>query len=77
MTSGDRAWVGLAVYVVVYDLYAVFSNNRTLSSAFWAAIDHPVRRWPTIMAWLYITGHLFRLIPAKYDPLRMFIEEVK
>ena len=68
--EGELAWVGLTLYIVCYDIWAARTGNETLSSAFYAALKHPVRRWPTTLVWSYITAHLFHLIPAKYDPLR-------
>lgn len=69
-TPGDKAWVGLAAYVVAYDLYAVATKRDTMSMSFYNAIKCPKRRWPTILVWSYITCHLFKWIPDKADPLR-------
>ena len=70
-TYGDRAWFGLVAYIASYDLWAILSNKETLSMSFYNSLKHPIRRWPTIAVWSYITAHLFKLIPDKYDPLRM------
>lgn len=70
VTPGGAAWIGLAAYVTVYDVVAVLHNKDTLSEAFYCAVRHPKRRWPTVLAWTFITGHLFKVIPEKYDPLR-------
>ena len=69
-SNGDKAWVGLAAYIAAYDLYAVATGNETMSMSFYRALKHPVRRWPTIAVWGYITCHLFKFIPDEYDPLR-------
>ena len=69
-TTGDRAWVGLAAYIIAYDVFAGLTKRETLSMSFARALDAPVRRWPTIVMWVYITAHLFRLVPRRYDPLR-------
>jgi hypothetical protein len=70
MTDGDFAWIGLALYVAAYDALAVASGRDTLSGSFARAIDHPVRRWPTMAVWAALTAHLFKAIPARFDPLR-------
>ncbi len=70
MTDGDKAWLGLAIYVVTYDALAQILKKETLSASFGKALDKPITRWPTIVAWTYLTGHLFRAIPPKWDPAR-------
>jgi len=70
MTEGDRAWVGLLIYVAAYDTCAIIQGRETLSSSFARALQHPVRRWPTMVAWAYLTGHLFEILPREIDPLR-------
>lgn len=76
LTEGDVAWIGLTAYVMTYDVTALATGHETLSKSFCKALDHPVRRWPTIAVWAYLTAHLFRLIPARWDPLRRwFITE--
>jgi hypothetical protein len=70
MKSGTWAWAGLAVYVVLWDLYAVRTGRETLSSAFYKGLHHPVKRWRVVLLWTYITAHLFRWVPDRWDPLR-------
>jgi hypothetical protein len=70
LTPGGKAWIGLTLYVIAYDSYAVLTQKDTMSTAFLNAIKHPKKRWPVIAAWIYITTHLFKLIPEKIDPLR-------
>lgn len=72
VTSGSKAWAGLAAYIVSYDIYAISRKKDTLSMAFYEALKHPVKRWPVILIWTYITVHLFKFLPDKFDPLRMF-----
>ena len=67
ITEGDKAWIGLAGYVVAYDAWAMITGRETLTSSFYRALDSPIRRWPTVMAWGYLTGHLFGAIPRRYD----------
>lgn len=69
-TAGTRAWVGLALYVSAYDIWAATTRHETLSMAFYKAIQHPVKRFPTIVVWATLTAHLFKFIPDRYDPLR-------
>ena len=67
--EGDAAWIGLLVYVVMYDAYAMYTGHETLSNAYYRALAHPRRRKLTIAVWVGLTAHLFQLIPRKYDPL--------
>lgn len=68
---GVFAWAGLASYVVLYDVLAVVNEAPTLSSTFYRATSMRVGRWFLLGFWLYLTGHLFRWTPAKYDAFRM------
>lgn len=70
MTEGDTAWAGLLAYVIAYDLWAMTQGRETLSASYYRAIQHPLRRWPTVLLWLVLTLHLFRIIPERFDPLR-------
>lgn len=65
------AWVGLASYVVAYDLLAIKGEAPTLSSAFYRASSGPVGRWTLLGFWLYLTSHLFRWTPVRYDLFRI------
>lgn len=66
LRSSTKGWLGLATYVTLWDLFA----KETLSLGFSDAVRHPKRRWQVILAWVYITAHLFVLIPRRVDPLR-------
>lgn len=66
LRPATKGWIGLAAYVVVWDLLA----EETLSHGFEDALKHPLKRWQLVLAWGFITAHLFCLIPRRYDPLR-------
>ena len=68
---GIIAWGGLASYVVAYDLAAIATHSPTLSSAFHQASTGRFGRWLLLAFWLYLTSHLFRWVPARYDAFRM------
>ena len=68
--EGDIAWVGLLAYIVAYDAYAMTTGHETLSASYYRALQDPRRQWLTIVVWIGMTGHLFRLIPERYDLLR-------
>ena len=70
MRPGTKAWIGLTGYVAAYDLWAAVTGNETLSSAFYRAFRHPVRKFPVLAMWAYMTAHLFHLLPDRWDPLR-------
>lgn len=57
--KAKHGWLGLVVYVVIADGYLIAKGRQTLSSAFAEAVRHPRRRWKVIVAWVYLTLHLF------------------
>ncbi len=72
MKKANAAWVGLATYVVAYDWWAIATGHETLSSAATRAINHPIKRWPTVMIMTLAYTHLILPQPLhKYDPLRI------
>ena len=73
-TAGDKAWMALAAGVTAYDAWAARTRHDTMSKSFARALDDPVRRWPTLAFWGYLTAHLVRVWPPKYDPLRRWFE---
>lgn len=58
-------WIGLAGYVAAWDLAPY---TRTLSTGFAPNGTHG-RKW-AVLIWVYLTGHLTRTLPVKYDILR-------
>jgi len=76
ITPGGAAWLGLTAYVVGYDGFAVATRRDTMSTAFSSAVRHPRKRWPVVLAWGFITGHLFGFF-GKYDPLRALPSIIK
>lgn len=76
-TCGDKAWFGLVAYIITYDIWAAVTKKETLSTSFYNSLKHPIRKWPVILVWSYITAHLFKLIPDKFDPLRELFKSKK
>ncbi len=72
MTPGERAWAGLAAYVIAYDAYAHLCRYDTMSEAYARALQDR-RRWPTLLFWAYLVSHLTRALPPKADPLRKWL----
>lgn len=64
VSNGDMGWVGLVVYVVAYDVWALHHDRRTLSSAF-----RSIPRVLTVPICAYVCAHLFGLMPEHHDPL--------
>lgn len=64
-----RAWIGLTGYIIAADVVLILTDpdHETMSSAFRDAIRHPIHRIPIILAWSYVTAHLFLELP--HDPL--------
>ena len=69
--AGPLAWGGIALYVLVYDVLAMLTGLSTLSSTFHRGSRHKNGRWAVLGFWLYLTLHLFRLMPAKVDLFRL------
>ncbi len=68
ITAGAKAWVGLAVYVLAYDAFAILTGRDTMSSAFANALRDPKKRFVPLLAWWTTTAHLHQVL-GKYDPL--------
>lgn len=70
--GGSTAWAGLVLYVIFYDTIAIKHNKSTLSAAFYKFSASKVGRPALTLFWFYLTSHLFRWIPKKYDLFRRF-----
>lgn len=68
--SGSFGWLGLVGYVVLFDVLALGLGGQTLSSAFYQASTRIRRRVWLFCVWGYLTAHLFRWLPARWDVLR-------
>lgn len=62
---GVRGWIGVGALVVAADLL----DGRTMSDVSREVCRHPVAGPPVMAAWLYLTAHLFGLLPPEYDLL--------
>ncbi len=71
MTSGDRAWAGLAAYVVGYNAWAFITGRDMLSESCDRAL-HSRLRWPVLMTLGYLYAHLTRTLPKHLDPVRRY-----
>lgn len=58
---GDIGWILLAAFVWLWDAYA----PETLSRAFWRGLEHPRSRPFVLVAWGWVTSHLFFRKPAR------------
>ena len=66
-------WAGLIVYVVGFDFWAWRRGSKTLSASFEDAQGSLGGRWWTIVVWVYLTVHLHRVLPKRFDPLRAWL----
>ncbi len=73
MDEGQYAWLGLIAYVIAYDIVAILKDKRTLSGAFYSATTNTIGRVVLATLWGYLTAHLFRLLPKRYDLFRRFL----
>ena len=72
--EGQYAWIVLALYIITYDIIAITKGKRTLSTAFYTATNRMSRKIILATFWAYLTAHLFRWLPKKYDLFRRFLE---
>lgn len=72
--SGSFGWAGLVGYVVLFDVLAVVLGGQTLSSAFYQASTKVRRRVFLFGVWGYLTAHLFRWLPKRWDLFRRLDE---
>ena len=72
---GERAWAVLVAGVAVYDAYAILREKSTMSTAFYEVTRGVRGRLFLITVWGLLTGHLFRLIPKRFDPMRLWFED--
>lgn len=68
---GEMAWGLLACYVIAYDLIALKRKYSTLSFAFYRASRHKRGRFLLVAFWFYLSLHLFRALPKKWDIFRI------
>lgn len=59
--AGTLGWIGLALYIAAWDILA----SETLSSAWWRALAGKRSRPLVLIAWAYVTSHLFLRVPRK------------
>jgi hypothetical protein len=50
---------------------ADLTGSKTMSDAFRTASRHRVTGPVVMVAWVYLTAHLFGLIPPELDPLHL------
>lgn len=72
---GKAAWVGLIGYVIVYDLAAIRFTKPTLSETFYTTSQKTRAGLALFLFWMYLTGHLFRWIPRRFDILRVLTSD--
>lgn len=73
MKAADRAWIGLAAYVVAYDLVA--SPEQTLSDgADRYMLSHP---WITRAVAAAVAGHVCNLVPDRFDVIHQLFKAAR
>lgn len=68
LAFGTKLWLGLFGLVLCGDIYALWHDKQTFSAAFYDALQHPVKRWIIMGAWLFTTKHLFTKKIPWLDP---------
>lgn len=58
-------WAGLALYILIIDMYLLLTGRKTMTEVFQEALLSPNRKWILILAWGFTTKHLFfgRFVP--------------
>ena len=79
LSPAGWSWFGLTIYVISADLYLIAQRQKgkmqfyTMSTAFRDSLSHPIKRWPIILIWTYLTFHLFNFFfperIRRLDPL--------
>jgi len=64
----NLGWIGLAAFVIIYDVWAVLTEAETLTGGFIRWLRNPVTRGPLVAVWSIVTLHLFDLLPRQIDP---------
>lgn len=65
MKPGDWAWIGLGVYVLVWDRFCPPGQLLSQRMDVYRAVEPVV----TYSVFAYVVGHLTRKWPARVDPL--------
>lgn len=65
-TCGTIGWIGLAGCVIAWDVLA----PETLSHAVDRALEHPSMKYVSWAVGGIVSGHLFNLIPERFDPIQ-------
>lgn len=73
---GERAWFALVAGVVAYDAYAFRYKHATMSTAFYELSRNWRGKVLLSAVWALLTVHLFRVVPERFDPLRMVLNEM-
>lgn len=63
LTTGEKGWAGLAVYVLLVDSIAWILDQETMSCSFGKWLQKPRSRRVTGAAWMIVTTHLFFSLP--------------
>ncbi len=74
LTPGDKAWLVISLWVSLYDIWAFKSKKESLSGSFQRSLLDSRRMPATATFWIYLVGHLYGVIPKRYDPLRRWFE---
>lgn len=64
--AGTIGWIGLAAYVIAWDLLA----PETLSAAADRALEHNYMKYVAWGLGGIVTGHVLNVIPDKVDPIQ-------
>ena len=72
LDNGHFAWGVLVGYIVFWDIFAMKQGKSTLSTAFYLFSSSRAGKPALISFWFYLTAHLFRWIPKRYDLFRRF-----
>ena len=67
--SGLTGWGLIGVAVAVWDLTA--PEGELLTDRFRRARRHPVGLALVLAGWAVLTGHLFGVLPERWDPIRL------
>lgn len=71
LRRGSAGWCYAAIGIIVWD--AIAPDNEQLTHAFRRGLKS--RKLLVGCSWMYLTGHLFGVIPAQYDLIHLIATE--
>jgi hypothetical protein len=63
LTKAEKAWIALAIGVLITDLFLIYKKEETMSAAFGRWLLMPKRKWLCIASTIILIIHLYEEFP--------------